>query len=73
MARTAQGGRKVPVRQIAQEGQKAPGGRKALSRQIAQEGQIAPGRRIKASYDKALKKENVKDILAKGKNKSKKN
>ncbi|MBQ1682752.1 MAG: hypothetical protein II071_00595, partial [Bacteroidales bacterium] len=62
------GGRKVPVRQIA------PGGRKALSRQIAQEGQIAPGRSIKASYDKALKKENVTDTLAKGtKTKAKKN
>jgi hypothetical protein len=49
VARTAQGGRKVPGRQIA------------------------PGGRIKASFDKALKKENVTDTLAKGKNKSKKN
>lgn len=46
---------------------KSQGGRKALSRQIAQEGQKAPRRRIKASFDKALKKENVTDTLAKGK------
>ena len=45
----------------------APGGRKVSGRQIA------PGRSIKASFDKALKKENVTDTLAKGKNKSKKN
>ncbi len=29
--------------------------------------QKAPGRSIKASFDKALKKENVTDTLAKGK------
>ena len=40
---------------------KSPGGRKVPGRQIV------PGRSIKASFDKALKKENVKDTLAKGK------